>query len=247
MLSGARRALSLVGPQATHVLIPSDDDLYAPGGFDVIRRTIEQHPEVDVFVFGCGVVDEFGTTRPGYAPQRLACFEPGHGFFVFEHGVTARMPGVVFRKAFLDRIGLLDEHYQLTAADSEWVHRALVLGRACFVPEVVAHYRVWSGSLTHARQATDLWVDEVKHWVQCTAALMERTHGAGFGGFDPARFQDEIVALNLLAGINGLLARGAHAEAGVFLRRQGVPRHARWRTRAQLWRRWWRIWRSRGA
>lgn len=241
------RALRLVDPQATHVVMPSDDDLYAPGGFDVIHRTIEQHPDVDVFIFGCGLVDEFGTTRAGYAPERLACFEPGHGLFEFERGVTARMPGVVFRRAFLDRIGLLDEHYQLTAADSEWVHRALVLGRACFVPEVVAHYRVWSGSLTHARQATDLWMDEVRHWVQRTSELMLSTHGAGFAGFDPARFQDEIIALNLLAGINGLLARDGHAEAGAFLRRQGVPPHARWRTRAQLWRRWWRTWGSRAA
>lgn len=229
-------ALSLVPFESTHIVIPSDDDLFAENAFARLKTVIAAHPDIDVFIFGCDLVDEVGMLFQGYRPHQSECFKAGKGFFNFQHGVDARMPGVVFRKAFLDRIGGFDERFQLTAADSELVQRALILGRALFVPDVVAFYRVWSGGLTHSRQATDEWMQEIHWWVDKTAALMLETHGVGFGGFRPQHFKDEIVALNLLSGVNSLIARNEFTAAGAFLRRHGIPSHARLLTRLRLWR-----------
>lgn len=240
MFANWNRALSLVPDDATHVLVPSDDDLYLPGAFARIADVIRAEPDADIFIFGCDLIDENDVPRKGYAPAEWRCFPPGEGFFRFARGVEARMPGIVFRKSFLDRIGGFDERFQLTAADSELVQRALLLGRSVFCPDVVACYRVWPGSLTHSRQATDEWMREVKMWVAKVSALWEATYGKGARGFDAQSFADEIVARNLMAGVRGLMARGEWRLAREFLRRQGIPRHARPGTLLRLWYCRWR-------
>lgn len=234
-------ALSLVSADSSHVVIPSDDDIFVSDAFSVMQSIIGVNPDVDVFIFGCDLIDGDGVTRAGYRPESLRKYEPGEGFFVFQHGVDARMPGIVFRKDFLERVGAFDERFKLTAADSELIQRALILGRSLFVPDVVAYYRVWPGGLTHSRQATDEWMQEIQLWAEKTTALIRDVHGEGYGGFDALRFRDELLAQNLLSGIGGLLARGEFDVASRFLRSQGVPKHARLLSRMRLFRQKLRI------
>jgi|EndMetStandDraft_5_1072996.scaffolds.fasta_scaffold173794_2 hypothetical protein len=207
------RALSLIGDGSTHVLIPSDDDLYLPQAFETIERAMSAHPDVDVYVFGCDFADERGRTWPGYCPKQLELCAVGEGFFKFIAGVDARMPGLLFRREFLARIGHFDERFTLTAADSELIQRALLLGSCVFVPEVIGNYRVWTGSLTHARQASNHWMHEIDLWVDKIAQLLAGSHQPSAKSIDIGMFKDEIYIANLRAGIGALKAKGHHVGA----------------------------------
>lgn len=242
MFANWNRALSLVGEDCTHVFIPSDDDLFLPNAEEAVSRALAQHPEADIVFFGCDLFDENGHRWSGYRPSHMEAFAPGDGFLKFIYGVDARMPGILFRHDFLKQIGAFDERFELTAADSDLVQRALLLGRAVFVPEVIGLYQIWSGSLTHARQATDLWVNEIELWTGKVAALLGAGHQPLAAHVDIERYRGEILARNLLAGAAGLVARGRHGEAREFLRRHRVPSKAALRTRLSLLGLRWRLW-----
>lgn len=221
MFANWNRALSLVEPNATHVFIPSDDDLFLPNAGDSVRRTLEQHPNADIFVYGCDFFDENDKTWPGYRSKELRSFEPGEGFCVFSRGVDARMPGVLLRKAFLERIGAFDERFELTAADSDLIQRALLLGRSVFVPETIGLYRIWAGSMTHARVASDQWMKEIDLWVDKIGNLLDEGHMPAGHPIDVLRYKDEIYISNLRSGIHALKRQGRHVSAWrhVFSRR----------------------------
>lgn len=238
------RAVSLIPEDVTHVLIPSDDDLYVPNAFEAVNRAIEKYPNADMFVFGCDFVDENGNVRPGWVPQKEELCAPGDGFLKFESGVSARMPGILFRIDFFKRIGGFDENFKLTASDSELIQRAALLGSTAFVPKVIGQYRVWSGSLTHARQATDLWLSEVELWTSKIAELLHTGHHPRSRQVSIERYRDEIYATNLLAGLNSLYQKGDAENAWLFLMRHKIPRHTKLITRLRLLRMRWRLWRA---
>lgn len=238
------RAVSLVPGDATHILIPSDDDLYLPTAFKTINQAIEKYPSADIIVFGCDFVDEHGNIRPGWMPEKEELCAPGDGFLKFESGVNARMPGVLFRADFFHRIGGFDERFELTASDSEMIQRAALLGITAFVPTVIGQYRVWSGSLTHARQATDQWLSEVELWTNKIAELLRAGHKPPSRQVNIERFRDEIYARNLLAGLNNLYQKGDAENARLFLMQHKVPRHTKLMTRLRLLRMRWRLWRA---
>jgi hypothetical protein len=246
MFANWNRALSLVDTSCTHVFVPSDDDLFLPAAGAAVDAALSQHPDADIVVFGCDFFDEEDRTWMGYCPQALVAYPPGDGFPCFVRGVDARMPGILFRREFLLRLGAFDERFELTAADSDVIQRALLLGASVFVPTVIGQYRVWTGSLTHARQATDLWMREVALWTDKIADLLRTGHQPKRRHIDAARFQDEILALNLLAGLRNLIAKQQLAEASDFLRRHPIPRKALLRTRLRLLRCWLQL-RSQGA
>lgn len=221
MFANWNRALSLVGASATHVFIPSDDDLFLPNAGDTVHETLAQYPEADIYIFGCDFFDEHERTWPGYRAKALRSYEAGEGFCVFSRGVAARMPGVLLRKSFLDQIGAFDERFELTAADSDLIQRALLLGRAVFVPETIGLYRVWAGSLTHARVATDQWMREIDLWVDKIAVLLDAGHQPAGCGINVPRYKDEIYISNLRSGIYALKRQGRYFSAWrhVFSRR----------------------------
>lgn len=243
MFANWNRALSLVDSRCTHVFVPSDDDLFLPEAEDTVDQALRHYPDADVFVFGCDFFDEQDRRWGGYAPSTFESLAPGEGFLRFVAGVEARMPGVLFRREFLTRIGAFDERLELTAADSELVQRALLLGRSVFIPKVIGLYRVWSGSLTHARQATDQWMEEVALWTDKIVTLLQKGHQPASRRIDVRRYRDEIIARNLLAGLENLLRKGEPEQARDFLRRHPTPMRASLRTRLQLLRRRLRIWR----
>ncbi len=230
------RALSLVSKECTHVFIPSDDDLYLSNCKAVVLSAIQKNPHADVFIFGCDLVDESGKVTKGYNPKALKVFQKGEGFLKFVSGVDARMPGVLFRRQFLDEIGPFDESFTLTASDSELIQRALLLGESVFVPTVIGLYRVWNGSLTYARQASDQWISEISLWTEKITALIKVSDQRVSRRFRAKRFRDEIMARNLLAGASNLLANNKYSEAHAFFCKYQIPRHAKLRTTLRLFR-----------
>lgn len=238
------RALSYVAEDATHVLIPSDDDLYLESAFKTVQEAIIKYPDADMIIFGCDLVDEYGNQSLGWCPEREEFSEHGNGFLHFVNGVRARMPGVLFKTQFLQNIGGFDERFQLTAADSELIQRAALLGKTVFIPKVIGLYRVWGGSLTHARQATDLWMDEVALWTEKIATLLQNGHQPPKRAVNVDRFRDEIFALNLLAGLDKLNAKGQSQEARDFLKRHPMPRCTTVRTWLRMLRMRWLLWRE---
>jgi glycosyltransferase involved in cell wall biosynthesis len=244
MFANWNRALSLVTSDCTHVFIPSDDDIFLPEARDIVTDALSRHPEADILVFGCDLFDEHGRTRPGYRPAVVEAFDVGDGFHKFASGVDARMPGILLRHDFLRRIGAFDERFELTAADSDLVQRALLLGRSVFVPGVIGLYQIWSGSLTHARQATDQWLNEVAAWTLKVAELMGAGHQPRRRRVDIQGYRDEIFAKNLLAGLGNLMQKGQWREARDFLSRHPAPRRATLKTRLRLLHARWRLWRT---
>lgn len=243
MFANWNRALSLVGDDCTHVFIPSDDDLFLPNAGQSVNDALAAHPDADILIFGCDLFDEHDNRWQGYRPAAKEVFAPGDGFLKFATGVEARMPGILFSHVFLNSIGAFDERFELTAADSDLIQRALLLGHSVFVPDVVGLYRIWSGSLTHARQATDLWVQEVALWTNKIADLLRSGHQPRSAPVVIDRYRDEIMARNLLAGAGNLIAKGEIRQAREFLRRHPVPSHALLGTRLRLLRRRWQTWR----
>lgn len=244
MFANWNRALSLVDTDSTHVFIPSDDDLFLPSAQKVVERTLATYPDADIYVFGCDFFDEHDRRWKGYCPAAKQYFAQSNGFLTFAKGVDARMPGILMRKAFLDQIGTFDERFELTAADSELVQRALLLGTSVFIPEVIGLYRIWTGSLTHARQATDLWMQEVDLWTGKIAELLLAGHLPPRSNVDIDRYRAEIFALNLLAGLRNLIAKRQFQEARNFLRRHPMPQHTTLQTRLRMLRTRWQLWRA---
>lgn len=242
MFANWNRALGLVPDDVTHVLIPSDDDLYLPQAFVSMAQAVIEHPKADVFVFGCGLVDEAGRQRHGYTPKSLEIMDQGQGFLKFANGVDARMPGVLFRKDFLSRIGTFDEAFELTAADSDLIQRSLLLGRSVFIPLVVGLYRVWPGSLTHSRQASDEWMNEIEIWTDKIVGLLKSGYGPEEARLNAVHYKGEIVAQNLLAGVAGLIGRHEYKEAHKFISRYETPASAKFRTQLSLARRRLEAW-----
>lgn len=244
MFANWNRALSIVSPEFTHVFIPSDDDLFLPNAKNIVDDVLKRCPDFDIYVFGCDLFDETGRTWRGYRPLEMKAFDVGDGFLEFELGVDARMPGILFRREFLDRIGVFDESLELTAADSDLVQRALLLGRSVFIPDVIGLYQIWSGSLTYSRQATDQWLSEVELWTSKIAELLRTGHQPPSRQVNIERYCDEIYARNLLAGLNNLYQKGEEENARYFLIQHRIPRHTKLMTRLRLLRMRWRLWKA---
>lgn len=222
-------AVRLAAVTDGYVVIPSDDDLFLPGAFDVINRHIADYPNVDIFIFGVDIIDGNGSVIGNYSSKTLKQYGVGEGFCEFKFGVNARMPGVVFKQSFLDSIGYFDETLTLTAADSELVQRALLLGTAVFSPEKISAYRVWEGSLTSERQCSAQWVEEVDYWTAKIVALAEEV------GFQKPinwpEYRDEILAQNILAGMRLAIQQGNNRKAMELFRGARAQRHALLKTR----------------
>lgn len=238
------RAVSFIPSDTTHVMIPSDDDLYLPNAFESINKAIDKYPSADMIVFGCDIIDENGSKRASWVPDKEELCQPGDGFLKFETVVHARMPSVLFRTEFYQRIGGFNERFELTASDSELIQRATLLGKTAFVPSVISQYRVWNGSLTYARQATEQWLNEVELWTNLIAQLLRSGHQPPSRRVDIERYRNEIYARNLLAGLNNLHKKGEHKNARNFLARHPIPKHISLPTRLRLMRMRWNLWRA---
>jgi hypothetical protein len=223
VLKNWNRALSLAQSECTYVFITSDDDLYLPGCSLIVEDALSKFPEADIFVFGCDIVDNIGSRQTGYCPSSYELLDNGDGFLKFVNGVDARMPAILFRTDFIRQIGSFCESFKVTAADSELIHRALLLGRSAFIPHTIALYRVWPGSATYTAQASDEWIAEVTEWTRMIANLINSGHQPKAKRVDVSLFRNEILARNLYAGAASLYRKGEYRQAQLFLRRHPLP------------------------
>ena len=242
MFENWNRALSLVDSDCTHVFITSDDDLYLPQAQVIVENSLKKFPDIDVFVFGCDLIDENNKKRKGYKPNALHVFEKGEGFNCFVSGVDARMPGILLRRVFLDNIGHFDTQFKITAADSELIQRALIMGTAVFVPESIALYRTWAGSATNSTQASDPWMKEIQLWTTKIADLLKKSGDEHISNKKYLqKYGDEIFARNILSALGNLISKEQYNDAHLFLSKYPIPRQASLITSLRIARKRWQL------
>lgn len=215
---------------AEWLLVPSDDDIYFPGAFDTIAAVIDGNPTADIVIFGHHIVGEHYEVLETWQPKAQA-FRPPAGFELFKGGVQARMPSVAIRRTAMEQLGFFDEHFGLTAGDSDLVQRALLTCDAVFVPTVVSGYRVWQRGLTRLTLATPRWMAEIDHWGAKIEAMLR---GIPMYASQARRVHDELYAANLLEGMRLLRRQNKFAEGRAHFRQCRFPRFARCKTRAKL-------------
>lgn len=182
--------------QAEWVAIPSDDDIYYQESFDIIERCLEQYYDMDMIVFGHNTIDADGHVINSWLPNLESCVAPS-GFLKFKYGVDARMPSIFIKTALFKELSGFDEGFKITAADSDFIQRAALIGNVQFVPEVISGYRVWEGGLTHNKIASVEWMEEVDRWCNRISKFC-KDHNISIYS---KKNQDEIYARNLLAGV----------------------------------------------
>jgi len=218
-----------------YIAIPSDDDLYATDSFRFIQDTIDSNENIDLFIFGNNFIDGNDEIIGQYCPEEYKIYEAPFGLKEFLYSVDARMPSVFFRKSFLDKIGYFDEEkFTLTAADSELIQRALLLGKVAFIPKIVSSYRVWPGSLTDQKIATKHWMDEIDIWTDKITTIANDTLTKLQNTFDWDKYKDEIFARNLLAGMNNLYKNKYYKKVGEHFFTTRYPRNAMIMTKLRI-------------
>jgi glycosyltransferase involved in cell wall biosynthesis len=186
---------------AEWVCLASDDDLFLPNAFPLLKKLIPQNPDVDIILFGNDNINETGLITATWMPKKNAKYAIGDGFFPSKYGVEAKMIGVFFKKTLYDKIGGFRETYKITASDSHFVQEALIHGKALYVTAVISQYRVWSNNLTAQTIATKGWVDEVTDW-QDKIAIALKEKQVPF--YNINNYHDEVIARNILAGLGTL-------------------------------------------
>lgn len=195
-----------------YIIIPSDDDLYYPDSFNKISKSIKESDDVDIFVFGNNFIDENQKIINKYSPSVNKVLNAPLGFEEFKKGVQARMPSIVFKKTFLDKVGYFDEIFKFTAADSELIQRCLLLGKSAFIPDIISGYRVWEGGLTHKTIATQGWINEISLWTDKISSLASEEYDKINKVFFSKKYEDIIYAENLLVGLVLLFRQKKYEE-----------------------------------
>lgn len=220
-----------------YLSIPSDDDLYSITSFEFIKKTINSLDDIDIFIFGNNFIDENDNIIGSYCPKELKIYDYPKGLNEFLYDVSVRMPSVFFKKSFLDRIGCFDEKsFTLTAADSELIQRALLLGRVAFVPQIISSYRVWKGSLTDQKIATNHWMNEIDIWTDKIIKLANSTLTNSQNTFDWEKYKDEIYARNLLAGLNNLYKNKNYKKIVEHFLACRYPKNAMFETKMRIFK-----------
>lgn len=218
-----------------YLAIPSDDDLYNIESFKFIKETINSLDDVDIFIFGNNFIDGNDNIIGSYCPKELKVFDSPTGLNEFLYGVNVRMPSVFFKKSFLDEIGYFDEkNFTLTAADSELVQRSLLLGKVAFIPKIVSSYRVWNGSLTDQKIATNHWMSEIDIWTDKIIKLANSKLTDSQNTFNWGKYKDEIYARNLLAGLNNLYRNKNYKKITDHFSSCRYPKNAMLKTKIRI-------------
>jgi len=216
-----------------YIAIPSDDDLYHTGAFETINKYLTQE-DADVFIFGNDFINGQDQVLDSFCPPQFQVLEPPHGLNDFLFGVKARMPSVFFKKSFLDEIGYFDSDlFSLTAADSELIQRALILGKVVYVPEIVSSYRVWEGSLTNEKIASQHWMKEIELWTDKLAKLGKEK---SIEIYDWELYKDEIYATNMLAGLSNLYKKREYQQVSIYYKELKYPSNALIRTKIRIFK-----------
>ena len=219
-------------PETDYIAIPSDDDYYIKDEFPFIIKTLNEF-DADVFVFGNNFVDEHDDVLGSYCPKEYSVLKAPLGFKKFFYSVDVRMPSIIFRKSFLDEIGCFDQNsFTLTAADSELIQRALLLGNTVFVPKIISCYRVWPGGLTDQKIASKHWMDEIDIWTNKIVELGKAKNIT----INWNKYKDEVYARNLTAGVSNLYKAKKYSESLSYFKTMRYPKYALIKTKLRLFK-----------
>lgn len=230
--------LSIINaPKCDFIAITSDDDLYEVNSFNIIKKIINSYEDIDMFIFGNNFINEKDEIIGQYCPKEYKIFNAPEGLNEFLYGVDARMPSIFFKKTFLDSIGYFDDsNFKFTAADSELIQRALLLGKVVFIPKIVSSYRVWSGSETDKKIATKEWMDQIDIWTNKIIKLANSELADTQNTFDWKKYKDEIYARNLLAGLNNLYKNKNYKEVVEHFLACRYPKNAMFKTKIRIFK-----------
>ncbi|MDY4368051.1 hypothetical protein SNR26_10000 [Pectobacterium brasiliense] len=213
--------------------ITSDDDFYLENAFDVVSEYINAY-DCDMFIFGCNTIDENDFVTGRYCPEKLELLMPGAGIKYNFYHIPVRMPAIFFKKTFLEKIGCFDvENFKITASDSELIQRALILGKSLYVPIVIANYRMWGGNATSNTIATKQWLMEIKNWTGKIKKLALEINNDALK-LDWTKYEDEVLALNILAGLSLLRRKKEYEKLLAHYRMSGIPKKARLITKLRI-------------
>lgn len=213
------------------VVIPSDDDIYFDNSFEIIKKYTNIYSAADVVIFGHQTIDENYQKINEWKPRELVECSAPKGFECFKFDVCARMPSIFFKRSFLEELGYFDEHFKITAADSDLVQRALIKGRSVFIPEVVSGYRVWMGGATHNTIASAEWMREIDYWGEKIQNVLQEIPEYSK---EAALIRAELYARNLLAGVSVSKRSGGYVAAWGHMKKCKYPYRALLRTQLRL-------------
>lgn len=220
-----------------YIAITSDDDIYITDSFKLIQDIIDSSVDADVFIFGNNFINENDEIIGRYCPNEYKTCEAPFGLNEFLYGVDARMPSIFFKKSFLDEIGYFDEiNFKFTAADSELIQRALLLGKVAFIPHIVSSYRIWTGSETDKKISTMEWMNQIDIWTDKIIALANNKLTKEQNTFDWNRYKDEIFARNLLAGMSHLYRNKNYKKVDEYFFEIRYPENAMFITKLRIFK-----------
>ncbi|MNZ10373.1 hypothetical protein D3C78_272160 [compost metagenome] len=231
MFSNWVRAASL--SEEPFFFLPSDDDLYYQGLEVKVSKTVDSISDQDMsnvsmIVFGHNIIDEFGNVLSSWVPPVEGIFESKAAFEVFKFGVDARMPSILINKEKYQNVGGINTAFQLTAADSELIQKLALTGKVIFSKEIISAYRVWPGSLTHKKIASEEWSREIELWMSNIVPLL---YAEKYSSSFIKEVTDEIRLRNIITGVS--YADGIKSLIQ-FLFIKKYPRHAKMKTHMRL-------------
>jgi len=210
--------------------VPSDDDIYFPGSFNLFEKYSSQHQEMDMIIFGHNVIDANDKIIGTWSPDDVQICIPPSGFIKFRYGVNARMPSIFIKTSLFHKLGGFCEEFSFTASDSDFLQRASLIANILFVPEVISGYRVWEGGATSDKIGTHEWMLQIDHWCNRISNFCNEQSINLYS----SKIHDEIYGQNLLGGIANLKKnRGYHATWSHF-RKCRYPVRATLRTQLRL-------------
>ena len=115
------------------------DDLLLPGALQAVAAYFETHPEVDAVYGDAILIDESGTV---VCPKREMGFSP---MTILHDYNYIPQPSMFWRRALMDRVGLLDENLHLSMDADYWLRFAQI-GKVMHVSEF------WSCMRLHGAQ-----------------------------------------------------------------------------------------------
>jgi GT2 family glycosyltransferase len=214
------------------ICLASDDDIFYENAFVSFFNYHKKFPDAEIIIFGHDFIDENGKVLGDWKTPHLIMADAPDGYNEFKFGVDSRQISVFFTKKLYQRVGGLDETFKVTAADSDFMQQALINGKALFVPEIVAGYRIWTKSVTNSFNVTKEWMEEVTLW---QAKIQKELSKLGFPKGEIATNTNEVLARNLLSGLYTLRKQGVGLKKSVnYLNEHKFPVHATLKTQLKI-------------
>jgi len=123
----------------------NSDDVYYPGAISAACELFEAHPALDVVYGDAEHIDKNGVVLGRYPTEPFALRR-------LEEICYLCQPAVFFRRRVVERFGMLDERLHLALDYEYWLRLALGGATFCYLPRVLAGWRLYPGIKSYARR-----------------------------------------------------------------------------------------------